>query len=527
MANYTGSYTGGTTIAAGVLRLGNTNALGSGTPAVTIADGATLDVAGLIPGNKIALTISGAGVDGLGALRNSSAVAVLNNNVASTFTLAGDASIGTNSRYDFVGGVTFNGGTFTFTKVGTGETWWGPSAGATVGDIVVNGDRFGVQSSNNLGSTAHSIIVNTGGQLSTYSTQTNAKPIIVNGGSLHNNSAGTVAGTVGTWNGSLTLEGVGMSNRIDTMGGPLVFNGKITGPGGFEKASTAGTAYNLDISNPDNDYLGDTEITRGAVRIVGAGRISPSSALVLNGSAAIFDGANTAQTVAGLRGSAGVVTNVALTVDTDDFNVFDGQITGATSSLTKAGTGTLILNLDSTYGGATTVNAGALLVGGSVSGNVVVNGGTVGGNGILGDLTLNSGGAIAPGDDGVGALSASGLTWNGGGKLLFDLESGDFSDLLSLNSGVLDKGTGSGFVFDFLGTGAPDSTYTLLTFSSTDFLVGDFSFVNLGGPGAGTFQLTSNTLQFVTVPEPATPLMLLCGVAGMLGVRRRRSTARS
>ena len=68
-------------------------------------------------------------------------------------------------------------------------------------------------------------------------------------------------------------------------------------------------------------------------------------------------------------------------------------------SLVKTGTGTMTLSGDNGYTGATTVNAGGLVVNGSILSATTVNGGgALGGNGsITNDVTINSGGTLAPG----------------------------------------------------------------------------------------------------------------------------------
>jgi autotransporter-associated beta strand protein len=76
---------------------------------------------------------------------------------------------------------------------------------------------------------------------------------------------------------------------------------------------------------------------------------------------------------------------------------FSGPITNTGSSsggaLTKTGGGILVFNGSNTYTGSTTVDAGTLLVNGSLSTNtVMVSGGTLGGKGaIAGSVTFGSG----------------------------------------------------------------------------------------------------------------------------------------
>jgi fibronectin-binding autotransporter adhesin len=94
-----------------------------------------------------------------------------------------------------------------------------------------------------------------------------------------------------------------------------------------------------------------------------------------------------------------------ITVDAKTLT-FDGAIgqTAAGKALTKAGAGTLVLNGDNTYTGATTVSAGTLLVNGDSSastGAVAVNaGGTLGGSGTIGGavaVASSSTAILAPG----------------------------------------------------------------------------------------------------------------------------------
>ncbi len=97
------------------------------------------------------------------------------------------------------------------------------------------------------------------------------------------------------------------------------------------------------------------------------------------------------------------------------------------------------------------------------------------------------------------------------------------SDRLSLGSGILTKGSGSIFAFDFLGTGAVGNTYTLMTFgSSTGFSVSDFTYTNLTNGLNGTFALNGTSLTFSVVPEPTTFALLGTGLMVAFFALRRR-----
>ena len=81
---------------------------------------------------------------------------------------------------------------------------------------------------------------------------------------------------------------------------------------------------------------------------------------------------------------------------------------GVSLALTKSGTGTQTLSGTNTYTGSTTVNNGTLLVNGSLAAGsaVTVASGALGGVGSIGGATtVNAGGYLAPGINGVGTLT--------------------------------------------------------------------------------------------------------------------------
>ncbi len=97
-------------------------------------------------------------------------------------------------------------------------------------------------------------------------------------------------------------------------------------------------------------------------------------------------------------GTGDIADNAALVFDQPSAGVFAAVISG-TGALAKRGAGTLDLTGISTLTGATTVEAGRLQVDGSLAASAVTvqNGGTLGGSGIVGDVTVTSGGTVAPG----------------------------------------------------------------------------------------------------------------------------------
>jgi autotransporter-associated beta strand protein len=142
-----------------------------------------------------------------------------------------------------------------------------------------------------------------------------------------------------------------------------------------------------------NTHTGATTIDGGALSISSDGNLGAAPGalvagqLTLNGggltSTATFSTATTrGVTLGAAGGTIEVAGGTTLSVP--------APIVGA-GGLIKSGTGTLRLSGTSTFGGDTDVNAGTLLVTGSVSGTVKANNtGTVGGTGSVGTLHANA-----------------------------------------------------------------------------------------------------------------------------------------
>jgi fibronectin-binding autotransporter adhesin len=517
------TYTGGTSITGGVLRLGSNNRAAGDGFAITI-NGGTLDVNGAngaTATRRYDVTVSGTGVTGQAAIWNSGAAAV-NNPIYRSVTLAGDTTIGGVNRYDLNGGtidgagVTFNGGIFTLTKVGNNELWWSPNAGATVGSIVINAGTFGVQSSNNLGDNSLPIIINTGGTLYTFSNVNNSKDVVLNGGIFGANNA------TGTWNGSVTLNGAGTSNRFGPLNATQVtLTGRVTGSGGFEKIQP-GT---VEFQNPNNDYTGDTRISAGTLRVAFGGSVSPATTLDMNGGT--FDLNNPTQTIAGLKGATGIVNSVGstvLTVDQAVDTVYGGTLQGVVQ-LIKTGAGTLALTATSGTLGGANVDGGTLLVNGSLSnGPIGVSAnGTLGGSGTVG-LTTLTGGTLAPGAT-VGKLTTGTLSFDAPSRLTMELANptdllGVQNDLVSVQGDLTLDGTLSisplaGFI---------EATYRLIDYTgvlTNNGLTIDPAFLAVY-PGSFVNTTIPQQVNLVVIPEPSSVLMLTVGALA-LGLRRRRA----
>jgi rhamnogalacturonan endolyase len=182
----------------------------------------------------------------------------------------------------------------------------------------------------------------------------------------------------------------------------------------------------------------------------------------------------------------------------------NGVLSGA-GGFTKVGAGAVTLSAANTFTGDVVVSEGELVVSGSLApgGTLYVNsGGTLSVIGTLNrGITLGDGGSIAPSIAGVGIVTGSSLTWNGGGSLSLNLDS--VSDRLVL-AGALTKGTAGTFVFDCT-TGlnfAAGNVYTIATFGSTDFSASDFTATGLPAGYAASFAVVGNSLQMTIVGTP-------------------------
>ena len=203
----------------------------------------------------------------------------------------------------------------------------------------------------------------------------------------------------------------------------------------------------------------------------------------------------------------------------------------AGGSLTKVGTGTLTIAGSNTFTGTTTIEAGTLILDGSITSAVSVNGGILAGSGTARAVTVNSGGTLSPGNS-PGILDVVGnLTLSLGSTYLVDLNGSAVGTQYDQTSV-----TGAIFLEDVLLSlrlGGPllaGEQFTILSNDGTDAVTGLFGGLPEGGiftADGQTFTISyqlgdgNDVVLTAVVPEPATWVLLSGGIT--LLVRRLRA----
>jgi fibronectin-binding autotransporter adhesin len=462
-------------------------------------------------------------------------------NTTGELNLTGNLTLGqtaTTAR-NYFGTIT---GCATLTK--GGGTWTQTLSGdnsAYTGDIVVNQGRLSVAHANALGTTAGDTTVASGAEvLFTGATLSIAEPLTIAGpGGADNGAIAAISTSTVTLSGAVTLSAdatvTASSNSSLSFTNANSFTGTDTGltVRGATPGSTIGGTISLGTGSLTKLESGKWTLS-GANNYSGGTTIS-SGTIVLNnasgsgtGSGAVTVSAGTLQI--GEGGTTGAVAGTITNDGTLTFNRTDAisyaNITG-TGTLNQNGSGTLELTGINTQSGGTNVNAGGLLLNGSLTTatvNVVLNAELGGSGTIIGDVNVL--GTIAPGNS-PGTLSISGdLTLAGLTEMVLEgtgLSQYDrilVGDVLTFG-GDLNVGTNA---FQ----PAPGQSFDLFDFvDGTD--VGAFTNVFLPTLNAGTWDVSQlyNT-GVISVLSDVVPVPLPgavwggIGLMSVVGVRRLR-----
>jgi len=443
--SFENTYTGLTTVAAGTLDItggvagdaavqGGATLMGSGSVAgtVTVADGGTLSGAqgaGLTMGG-LSLS-SGSNLDVTLGATTAGGVFTVNGDLTLDGTLnvtrATDFGAGVYSIISYTGTLTDNGLELASLASGFGGLVQTAQAGEV--NLVVEGADASIQFWNGSTTTATGSVAGgagtwTAGATSNWTSAGGLIPQAANGGfAVFQGTAGTV--TIDDAEGSVTANGMQFVTSGYTLTGDAL---TLTGTGSAairvgdgtelgatkvatiasELAGTVGldkTDYGTLVLTGANTYSGGTTISAGTLQIGADSALGDSS-----GGLTIATG--TLATTATFSSARAVSLTGDATIDTADATslTLSGAISGA-GSLTKSGTGTLIITGDGSFIGTTTIAAGTLQIG---------NGGTTGS--ISGDIVNNAHLVINRSDDYTIASSITGsgtLTLSGGGTATF------------------------------------------------------------------------------------------------------------
>ena len=312
-------------------------------------------------------------------------------------------------------------------------------------------------------------------------------------------SSATVAGgTILVGAGSLTMNTplvlAAAGGTIDTNGNNTVLSGAISGAGGLTK-----TGLGVLTLSGLGTYTGATLVNMGTLQAGIANAFSASSAYTV-ASGAVLGLNGFSQTIGSLAGT-GAVTLGGATLTTGNDNTsttFSGVMSGA-GGLAKTGSGTLTLAGTNVFTGGTVLNAGGLVVSGSLASGVTVNAGTLAVTGsVAGTVVQNAGSTTLIGG------SLGGFTMNGGTASL----NGTVTGATVVSAGTLGGNAGFGSLTVNGGTLAPGNSIGTFTVAGNFAQSGGIYQVEVNNVGqsdkiavAGTAAISSgSTVQALAQP---------------------------
>ena len=250
------------------------------------------------------------------------------------------------------------------------------------------------------------------------------------------------------------ITGAGTNLNFAGTGRTFITSAITTGAGSLTVDTT--TATGVVALWGTNTFTGGTTVNSGFLQLAGGLALADSGALTINspGTVQVFAG----ETVGDLSGNGTITlqTADALVAGGSGNTTFSGAIGefGAVGAFTKGGSGNLTLSGTNTYTGATTANAGTMIVTGSVASSVVaVNTGAslqVAGAAIADTaaVTLNGTGNLTlTGSETIGSLASASTTATvtlGANTLTTGGNNGTttFAGMVSGNGGLTKQGSG-------------------------------------------------------------------------------------
>jgi fibronectin-binding autotransporter adhesin len=317
----------------------------------------------------------------------------------------------------------------------------------------------------------------------------------------------------------------GTASTIAVTSGTVAFAGPFAGSGNLDKAGV-GT---LSVGNASSGYSGTFTISAGTLEVTAANAFANATLSQTGGTLLLAPQGGGDVVIPDLGGSGGDITidgGASAVFGGNSNRGYDGRIRGQ-GAFKKEGNGILTLNADNDFAGNTRIAQGRLKLGAagalSATPQIAIDSGAIFDVADRSDFTLGNGQRLG----GRGTVLGS-LQFGGGSQLAFDP-----TGPLLVGSGTVSFAAGFGIRSIFgLDANVAEGTYTLLnetTGGSISFAslanVGPGNPFDLGGGKSAYFQ--QGSLQVVVVPEPDTFIIggLVLALAGLMTIRRGRTTA--
>ena len=406
----------------------NGNNTTEGTIQVT---GATKTFSGIVGGSQPLTLVD---IDDIAVF--SANVSATTANLAATTTFAGDTTLTTLTVQSASYNVIFNGSSNTITNAAnfqnTGTVTFGNASGdsstfngglttTAPSQINIGGTLQTSDDAMSLGDSDTPIVLVANTTLNTGSAALTVNTT-VNGGytlTLNSSAATTFKGIIG---GSTKPTGITTNS-----GGTVVFNTTAIATNGAQAyGENATISGNITFTTTNNDItfsgtVNSVSDTKTLTIVAGSGDTTFSG--TVGGSEAL---GNTTIGTAGLTAGAFKVQGT-LAITNSAASEIDGVISDGDSAgiITKAGAGNLTLSGDNTYTGATTVNAGTLIISHADS-----LGGTSGATTVASGAALSISGGITVAE----AITISGTGISSGGAIIFTANDNTYSGAITLGA---------------------------------------------------------------------------------------------
>lgn len=407
-------------------------------------------------------------------------------------------------------------GSGTFLKTGNGTTIIGGTGNTFTGPLSISAGTLQIGTATTSNASTQKL-----GVTSAVTVGDGARLVLRNSDAIANAATILVSGTIVTDVAGVT--GGGFINRLG--------NGPITMSGGSIVANTG-----ANLSNFQSYALGgDVTVAGSSASTISVDASASAAAAGVHLTWSTAAGTTRTFTVEDVTGDAAADLIVSA-------RLINAANTSAVTNLAKAGLGTMLLSGSNGYTGSTSVNAGRLVVDGSIlgtSGVTVAAGAVLGGSGSIGGLTTVSG-TLAPGSS-PGELTLAALLLNSTATTLVEIDGltrgSQYDGITVTQAGGLTYGGtlsfhfattfGDNDVFDiFAFTGSPAGSFDSVV--STGAYAGAWTNNNDGtfsfDQGGQTLTFSQASGDIVVVPEPTA--LALAGIAatwcGARAWRRRR-----